>query len=249
MVGTMALVLVLYLLLGWWAAERPKGSASEAPSAAPASPDPAAGQVAASAGKPKGTSGAIHAIDGIRVFATFFILFYHRLIDPAAGLGGMSDPPAFLSFISDKRIHALMFFFFVTSGFVGQLAVQNKIESYDLRAGVSFFVKRILRLVPLYYLSILAIAVWSWQTLPHEGVIAQLYLIQAAFADDLARGLPQLGRRCMDDGEYGRMVCQHSSDIVGMLPVVLQSPPEEPAILPHCLTPVARLPDRLDGYT
>jgi peptidoglycan/LPS O-acetylase OafA/YrhL len=175
--------LLLGLLVGW-RLRHTAGSANTQVTEGCQSPpaEERLGAIVTSAAKtPAKNSNCILALDGLRVIAMVCILQYHWNIVQ----GGPKQV------ILDRMAHALMHFFFATSGFVNMLAEQGKIEQFDCVSGVSFFLKRMGRLCPLYYVALLIFALYevnlvSSMSLEDKSATPwEAFPIQAAFGQGL----------------------------------------------------------------
>jgi peptidoglycan/LPS O-acetylase OafA/YrhL len=127
----------------------------------------------------KAKADAIHALDGLRLVFAIWVVLYHWSTF-TLNLGP--------HFARGDIAHSMMNFFFITSGYVGMMSAQDKVECFDFRAGVSFVLKRLARLAPCYYLALLCCALWVPFDVPGPDLGDGFYAafpIQALFAQTL----------------------------------------------------------------
>jgi len=89
----------------------------------------------------------VHFLDGLKVLMIAYVIIFHNC-------SGGDDPAAWTQ--STLAAHASMQVFFVLSGFMAGMTM-NGVASFQLRSGTIYILSRLLRLVPAYYASMLAV--------------------------------------------------------------------------------------------
>jgi peptidoglycan/LPS O-acetylase OafA/YrhL len=127
------LMIGVFLSLSWFAHSRAATARQES------------GQVARKAPEPH-----LAALDGMRTLLTVYVIFYHER-SVMEVLAPYTKP-----IWAGSIVRGMMQFFFVLSGFVSQISTEQTVRRFDTAQATGFFVKRLARLAPMYYLALFA---------------------------------------------------------------------------------------------